>query len=73
MQTYIPEIIEVKKDSVYGAAYALKIGLEYAQECLAKHNVDSANNGMPLKNKRCAKYIEEDILLIEKAIKDLKQ
>jgi hypothetical protein len=68
--TYIPEIRQITKDAIYSAISALESGLEYAQECLIRHD-QNLGRTIP-RNKREAEYMEEDIEKIKSAIKELK-
>jgi hypothetical protein len=68
-QTYLPEIWQVEKDVICSAIDSLKLGLEYAEECLIDHD-QSLGRTRP-RNKREAEYIEEHITQIKKSINDL--
>ena len=68
---YQPTVLSVKKDFIYAAISALEAGLEYAQECLIRHD---QNLGRTIsRNKREAEYMEEDIRKIKAAIENLKK
>jgi len=68
---YQPESRIIRKDFIYAAISALKAGLEYAQECLIRHD---ENLGRTIsRNKREAEYMEEDIRKIQAAIENLKK
>jgi hypothetical protein len=67
---YEPEMLTFDKTIIYAAISALESGLEYAQECLIRHD---QNLGRTIsRNKREAEYMEEDIEKIKAAIKELK-
>ena len=63
---YDPEIWHVKKDILNAAISALEVGLEYAQDCLIKH--DAQLGRTTRHNKKWAEIIEEDIENIKKSI-----
>lgn len=66
---YMPEMWQVKKDSIYFARSALKLGIEYAESCLAEHD---QNLGRTIrKNKIWAETMEQDILQMKKALEGL--
>jgi hypothetical protein len=69
-QQHPPELRTIKKDFIDAAISALQSGLEYAQECLIRHD---ENLGRTIaRNKREAEYIEEEISKIKTAIENLK-
>lgn len=70
-QTYIPEIWQVKKDTVYAAITAVDFGLEYARECLADH--DMLNGRMIHRHKRWAETMESHIQQMERTLKELRE
>ena len=59
ISTYLPEMWNVKKDTIYAAIAALESGLEYAMECLATHDADLGRTTR--KNKTWAVTMEYDI------------
>jgi hypothetical protein len=67
---YIPEIWQVKKDTIYSVIDSLKLGLEYAEECLITHD-NNLGRTIP-RNKREAECIEAHITQIKESIKELK-
>ena len=59
LQTYQPEIWSVEKDTIYALVLATENAIEYAQECLAKHDQELGRTTK--KNKTWAETIERDI------------
>ena len=66
MQTYIPEMIVVEKDIVYALVSAAENMIEYANECLAKHDKELGRTTK--KNKTWASAMEFDIENAQKAL-----
>lgn len=56
---YIPEMWTIEKDLVRGLAFSVEAGLEYAQECLIRHDQELGRTTK--KNKSWAEIIERDI------------
>ena len=67
---HITEIWQVKKDTIYSVIDSLKLGLEYAEECLITHD-NNLGRTIP-RNKREAECIEAHITQIKESIEELK-
>lgn len=66
MQSYVPEVWSVEKDTVLALKQAAESGLEYARECLAEHD---ARLGRTIKkNLSWSLEMEADIRQMENAL-----
>jgi hypothetical protein len=66
LQTYQPEQWVVEKDTIYALVLAAENAIEYARECLAKHDQELGRTTK--KNNTWAKTIERDIEQAELAL-----
>lgn len=66
---YEPEIVSIRKDAICAAHDCLLVGLEYARESLARHDLELGRTTR--KNRAAAELIESDVRGIEIAMKTL--
>ena len=68
---YEPEIWTIKKDAIYAAHEALKIGIENSEELLTEFELRFGRDTRS--NKLTAEQMERDIAFMKKALENLKR
>ena len=68
---YVPHKVTVLQDLIDDAASSIGVGLDYARECLARH--DEALGRTTRGNKSAAETMENDIKLMETTYKQLRE
>lgn len=69
---YFPEMMTLERDFVlYDLRESIKAGLEYAQECLSRHDQELGRTSR--KNESWAKTIERDIARMKHALERIKK